>query len=397
MSGPDAVVDTERLIALRQQGAVRACERLDAVAIIGTQHDNVEYITGQRRFFIYGWEPNTLAVITRERGVKLLQGGPYFAAGPQWADDGAALKAEHGWDHYSIFNASLDPGRWAQWAKDALAQLGVTRGRVGLDRVSWEIAEAFATAMPDVELVSAEEALTRERAVKNEEEIKLMRRAAWVASEAIRAGMDAVRPGATENEISGAFMGRLYELGSEGDAFFPFLTSGPVREGAMFPTNRTLAEGDPAIIDVGPIIGGYHGDCMRTAVAGEPTTALVELHRVNRDALDAGIEAMRPGARASEVDAAVRRAQRGHGYLDGRWDSGHGIGLACLELPILMKAGSADDRLDLALEPGMCVAIEPHCHKMLDDGSYLHSALEETVLITEDGPEVLTSAPYAVD
>jgi Xaa-Pro aminopeptidase len=389
-------VDVERLIDLRQEGAVRICERLDAVALIGTQYDNVQYISDQRRFFIYGWEPNSLAVISREKAVKLLEGGAYFAAGPQWADDGAALRAANGWDHFSIFNASLDPGRWAEWARAALSELGVNRGRVGIDRVSWDVLEAFRETMPAIEFVSAEEALTRERAVKNPEEQKLMRRAAWVASEAIRAGMDAVRPGVTENEVSGVFMGRLYELGSEGDAFFPFFTSGPVREGAMFSTNRTIEEGDPAIIDVGPIIGGYHGDCMRTAVAGEPTKAFEELHRVNHEALYAGIEAMRPGARASDVDAAVRRVQQRHGYLDGRWDSGHGIGLACLELPILMKAGTADPRLDLTLEPGMCIAIEPHCHKMLDDGSYLHSALEETVLVTESGPEVITSAPYAV-
>ncbi|MEA2379309.1 MAG: hypothetical protein QOD13_3216, partial [Thermoleophilaceae bacterium] len=59
-------IDTELLIAERQRAAVGACERLEVVALIGTQYDNVQYITDQRRFFIYGWEPNSLAVITRE-------------------------------------------------------------------------------------------------------------------------------------------------------------------------------------------------------------------------------------------------------------------------------------------------------------------------------------------
>jgi Xaa-Pro aminopeptidase len=389
-------VDTELLIAERQRAAVGACERLEVVALIGTQYDNVQYITDQRRFFIYGWEPNSLAVITREGATKLLAGGDYFSPGRAWEDDGAALLERDGWNHYSIFNAGMVGELWADWAKNTLAELGVTGGRVGIDRVSWEVFEAFRAAMPDVEFVQAEEELQRSRAVKNSEEQKLMKRSAWIASQALAAGMAAVQPGATENEVSAAFMGRMYELGSEGNAFSPFLTSGPVREGGMFATNRTMEEGDPVIMDLGPIIGGYHGDCMRTFVAGEPTKDFEELHRVNYDAMYAGIEKMRPGVRSSEVDTAVRETQHEHGYLDTRFDSGHGIGLACLELPILMKAGSAPDRLDMVLEAGMTVAIEPHCHKWLPDGSFIQSALEETVLITDSGHEVITSAPYAI-
>ncbi|MEA2333039.1 MAG: Xaa-Pro dipeptidase [Thermoleophilaceae bacterium] len=392
----NVAVDTELLIAQRQQAAVRACERLDAAALIGTQYDNVQYITDQRRFFIYGWEPNSLAVITREGASKLLAGGDYFSPGSAWEDDGAALQERDGWNHYTIFNAGMVAEKWAEWARAALAEVGVQNGRVGIDRVSWDVFEAFREAMPDVEFVRAEEELQRQRAVKNAEEQKLMRQSAWVASQALAAGMEAVRPGVTENEIAAAFMGRMYELGSEGNAFSPFLTSGPVREGGMFATNRTIEEGDPVIMDLGPIFGGYHGDCMRTAIAGEPTKDFEELHRVNYEAMYAGIEKMRPGARCSEVDTAVRDVQHHHGYLDTRFDSGHGIGLACLELPILMKAGSAPDRLDMVLEPGMCVAIEPHCHKWLPDGSFIQSALEETVLITDTGYEVITSAPYAI-
>jgi Xaa-Pro aminopeptidase len=389
-------VDSELLIRLRQEAAVRACEALDAVALIGTQYDNVQYITDQRRFFIYGWEPNSLAVITREGESRLLAGGDYFSPGAAWEDDGAALMERDGWNHYSIFTASMVGELWADWAKGALAKLGVTSGRVGIDRVSWEVLEAFRAALPDVEFVSAEEAIQRERAVKNSEEQKLMRHSAWVASEALAAGMAAVQPGVAENEVSAAFMGRMYQLGSEGNAFSPFLTSGPVREGGMFATNRTIEAGDPVIMDLGPIFGGYHGDCMRTAIAGEPTPEFRELHSVNHEAMYAGIERMAPGVRCSEVDAAVREVQHRRGYLDTRFDSGHGIGLACLELPILMKAGSAPERLDMVLEPGMCVAIEPHCHRPLPDGSFIQSALEETVLITETGFEVITTAPYAI-
>ena len=387
-------VDKERLIQMRQEGAVRVCEKLGVDAVVGTQYDNVQYFTDLRRFFVYGWEPNSLAIVNREQGVKLLEPGAFVAPGPHWQNEGAALKADTGWDHFTIFNANLIGERYAGWLKGALKELGVTKGKVGIDRVSWVILEAFKSVMPEIEFVNAEEALLLERSVKNEEEKKLMRHAGWIASEGVKAGVDAVRPGVTEYEIYGAFMGRMYELGSEGDGFYPFLTSGPVTEGALYPTNRVLEEGDPAVLDMGPIYEGYNGDCMRTGFAGEPTDAFKELYRVNYEAMYAGIETIKPGIHISEVDAAVRKTARSFGYDDDRFDTGHGIGLNCCELPVCMKAGVADSHLDLVLQPGMCFTLEPRFYKMLDDNTYIQAALEETVMVSEDGVEVLTSAPF---
>jgi Xaa-Pro dipeptidase len=373
---------------------VRVCEKLGVDALVGTQYDNVQYFTGLRRFFVYGWEPNSIAIVSRERGVKLLEPGAFVAPGPHWQNEGAALKEETGWDHFTIFNANLIAERYAGWTKGALTELGVTKGKVGIDRVSWIILEAFRREMPGIDFVNAEEELLLERAVKNEEEQKLMRHAAWIASEGVTAGLEAIRPGATEYEIYGAFMGRMYALGSEGDGFYPFLTSGPVTEGALYPTNRKLEEGDPVVLDMGPIYEGYNGDCMRTGFAGEPTDEFKELYRVNYEAMYAGIDTIKPGLRISEVDAAVRRTAQSLGYEEDRFDTGHGIGLNCCELPVCMKAGVADSRLDLVLEPGMCFTLEPRLYKMLDEKTYIQAALEESVMVTDDGVEVMTTAPF---
>jgi Xaa-Pro aminopeptidase len=387
-------VDKEKLTRLRQEGAVRVCNKLDVDALVGTQYDNVQYFTDLRRFFVYGWEPNSIAIVSREQGVKLLDPGAFVAPGPHWQNEGAALREETGWDHFTIFNANLIAERYADWTKGALADLGVNEGRVGIDRVSWVILEAFKSAMPGIEFVNAEEALLLERAVKNDEEQKLMRHAAWIASEGVRAGLEAIRVGATEYEIYGAFMGRMYALGSEGDGFYPFLTSGPVAEGALYPTNRELQEGDPVVLDMGPIYEGYNGDCMRTGFAGDPSEEFKELYRVNYEAMYAGIDAIKPGVRISEVDAAVRSTAQSFGYDDDRFDTGHGIGLNCCELPVCMKAGVADRRLDLVLEPGMCFTLEPRFYKLLDDKTYIQAALEESVLVTDEGVDVLTTAPF---
>jgi Xaa-Pro dipeptidase len=390
----DEAVNHEKLIKLRQEGALRVCAKVGADALLATQHDNVQYIADVRRFFVYGWEPNSLAVITREGAVKSVDCGYHVAPGPHWANDGAWLEQETGWDHFSIFNANLIGPRYAEWAKRALEELGLTRGTVGVDRLSFIILDAFRSAMPDIEFVNAEEALLLERAVKNEEERKLMRKAAVVASEGVQAGLEALAPGVTEYEVYGAFMGRLYELGSEGDGFYPFLTSGPVTEGALYPTNRVLQEGDAIVMDMGPIVEGYNGDCMRTGFIGEPTEAFKELYRVNYEAMYAGIEAIQPGIRISEVDAAVRRVAKGYGYMEDRFDTGHGIGLNCCELPVCMKAGTAPEHLDVVLEPGMCFTLEPRFHKMVDDSTYIQAALEETVMVSDSGVEVLTTTPF---
>jgi methionyl aminopeptidase len=189
----------------------------------------------------------------------------------------------------------------------------------------------------------------------------------------------------------------MFELGSEGDGFYPFLTSGEVTEGALYPTNRALQEGDAVVIDMGPIVEGYNGDCMRTGFVGEPTPEFKELYRVNYESMYAGIETIRPGIHISEVDAAVRRTARAAGYLDDRFDTGHGIGLNCCELPVCMKAGTAPDHLDVVLEPGMCFTLEPRYFKLTGEGTYIQAALEETVMVTEDGVEVLTTTPYLAD
>ena len=132
---------------------------------------------------------------------------------------------------------------------------------------------------------------------------------------------------------------------------------GPGHRGRPLSKNRVLEEGDPAVLDMGPIYEGYNGDCMRTGFAGEPTDEFKELYRVNYEAMYAGIEVIKPGIHISEVDAAVRKTARSFGYDDDRFDTGHGIGLNCCELPVCMKAGVADSRLDLVLEPGMCFTL----------------------------------------
>ena len=107
----------------------------------------------------------------------------------------------------------------------------------------------------------------------------------------------------------------------------------------------------------------------------------------------AGIEQIRPGVHISEVDAAVRRTAESFGYMENRFDTGHGIGLNCCELPV-HEGGVGARHLDVVLEPGMCFTLEPRFHKMVGAGTYIQAALEETVMVSDDGVEILTTTPF---
>ena len=74
-------------------GGASCLRKLGASALVATQHDNVQYVADVRRFFVYGWEPNSLALISKEGAVRSLDCGLHVAPGPHWANDGAALKS----------------------------------------------------------------------------------------------------------------------------------------------------------------------------------------------------------------------------------------------------------------------------------------------------------------
>ena len=200
-----------------------------------------------------------------------------------------------------------DPRAVRRLGEDDLQKLGVTRGTVGVDRVSWVLLEAFRSAMPDIEFVNAEEALLFERIVKNEEERKLMRKAAWVASEGVQAGLEALAPGVTEYEVYGAFMGRMYALGSEGDGFY-FLTSGPVTEEPSTRRTECSRRATRSSWTWGPSSRATTATaCGRASSASRRPVQGALPGQLRGDVC--GHRAIRP-ASISEVDAAVRRWRR---------------------------------------------------------------------------------------
>lgn len=166
----------------------------------------------------------------------------------------------------------------------------------------------------------------------------------------------------------------------------------------MAPPHRVTSEklirhGDIVFIDIGACWNGYFGDVGRTTVCGRPSPRQREIYRAVYDALQACIEEMRPGRTDGDALRATRQAARTYG-LDDRFLSlfvGHGIGMGANEPPYIGE--TLPGAPEYEFEPGMVFAVEP---LIWVDGVRGGGGvrLEERVLVGEEGPRVLSRAPF---
>ncbi|MCY3599700.1 MAG: Xaa-Pro peptidase family protein [Gemmatimonadetes bacterium] len=242
---------------------------------------------------------------------------------------------------------------------------------------------------PDARLVNAFEIVARLRMVKSPAEIMRMRRAADATMAGIRAAAALVRPGVDERTLQGEFERACREAGAQSIPFTPIIKSGP---NSLWPwrvlaahydrRNRRMEDGDLVIFDVGCEINGYVSDVGRTfPVNGAFTEIQREKLLVSTRATEAVIAAVRPGVTLRELtqvayDAIPDEEER---YMQTPSFFGHHIGLSTGD-PAL---------LDEPLAPGMVFTIEPWYYNH-DLG--VSAFVEEVLLVTEDGAEVITDA-----
>ncbi|HXH07531.1 MAG TPA: Xaa-Pro peptidase family protein [Vicinamibacterales bacterium] len=272
--------------------------------------------------------------------------------------------------------------------------------RLGLRRVAFEaehltvrrfrwLTERLARRAAPLELVPTEAVVERLRAVKDAEEIALFREAGARLAEVAAALPVIVRRGRSERRTAADLDTRLRRAGFERPAFDTIVASGPnsalphARAG-----ERRLAPGDPIVLDFGGVYRGYCVDLTRTVFLGRPPEAFERLYAAVRAARSAALAVTRPGARASLVDQAVRQELTRHGFGGAvAHAAGHGLGLEVHEYPRLGRARSEAD--DPVLAAGMVLAIEPAAYLPALGGA----RLEDDVLVTDAGYELLTPAP----
>jgi Xaa-Pro aminopeptidase len=236
----------------------------------------------------------------------------------------------------------------------------------------------------DGPLRDVRQAVTSLRAVKDEGEIAVMRRAAAVTDEALGTVVARGLVGRRERDVAWDLQAEYHRLGAEGEAFGAVVAAGD--HGAQahaLPGERVIRAGELVVIDTGARVDGYCSDITRTYAAGEPSSELRRMYAVVQAAQRAGLAAVRAGAHGrADVDAAARAVIDEAGYGDSfGHGTGHGVGLEVHEAPSLGRVRG--DRL----EAGMVCTVEP--------GVYVESLagvrIEDTVLVTPGGCERLTT------
>ncbi len=222
------------------------------------------------------------------------------------------------------------------------------------------------------------------RRVKHPEELACVREACRISAEAFARVAERIRPGMTEMQLRILLDAAQLEAGAE-ELAFPAMVAFGERTSLCHAAagRRVLQAGDVILMDFGCKVGGYCADMTRMAVLGRAPDKLRTAYEAVLEAQEKALEAIHPGARCCDVDAAARQHLEALGY-GARFGHGlgHGIGLDVHERPTFDPV-CAD-----ALEPGMVMTVEPGVYFPGEGGV----RVEDTVLVTERGCELLTCA-----
>lgn len=263
----------------------------------------------------------------------------------------------------------------------ALRRLGIEAKQMTLD-----LHGRMSAAMPEVEFVATTDMAEELRIVKDAGELAHIREAIRRAESALTALLPRIKPGMPERDFALMLEEEVRQAGARKIPFDTIIASGA--RGALphgVASEKRLEYGEMVTIDFGAEANGYFSDMTRTVFLGAtPTAKQQEIHDLVRMAQDAAIAATRPGVPFSEIDAAARKVitDAGYGEYFGH-GTGHGVGLAVHEQPSVSTQGKGEAR------EGMVFTIEPGIY-IPDLGGV---RIEEMVLVTSTGCEVLTSLP----
>ena len=351
--------------------AALADPELDALLV--TTLANVRYLTG------FGGSAGALFV-TEDRALLVTDG--------RYRTEAAEQLCAHGVDGCVELAVG---GAQAQRETIAAAVSGLAGGatrpvRIGLeaDDVTWSAQRRWADVLTPSEPVATSGVVEGLRQVKDAGELARMQNAAAIADAALGRILPMLRERPTEREVALALDVTMREMGADDRAFETIVASGPnAAKPHARPAGRCIETGDPVVIDFGAVFDGYRSDMTRTfSVGGRPHGALARVFDVVTAAQQAGVEAVRSGVAAGDVDKVCRKLIA-DAFEHG---TGHGVGLDVHEAPTVGPGSTA------ILGAGVVVTVEP--------GVYLAGIggvrVEDTVVVTEQGCRPLTTFPKEV-
>jgi Xaa-Pro aminopeptidase len=283
------------------------------------------------------------------------------------------------------------PGVAVRLAGDIARAVGARLERVANHRLAaaprWFLPAWLADAARSFTIEDGTALLDRLLMHKLPAEIDVLRRAARIADDAYGEFIKAVTPGRRQYEIVADLEAYLRRRGCP-DNFMIIGSGGKDVFGMTPPSERRIAAGDFVTTELTPAVEGYYVQICRTLVAGKATAAQASAFAVYREALEAGVAAVKPGATAADVARAENDVFRKFGlgdYVTSKYTRvrGHGIGLFCDSKPHILED------VDTLLEPGMALIVHPNTYH--PEVGYL--VLGDAVVVTETGVEVLCGTP----
>jgi Xaa-Pro dipeptidase len=360
-----------RLSDLRRR--IRAC---DIDAFITTTPENICYLTGFDSVGHYYF--NALVVPA--------DGEPFMT--PRLLEDSgvqALTWVENSWPYEDVEDPIKRLG-------EALEVAGLNEKRIGYEKNCWFFTapqqERLFASCSQASFIDCGGMVEEGRLIKSEYEIATMRRAARATEAGMQAGIEAVRVGATENDVAAEVHYAMIKAGSEWPSISPFVASGP--RGAIGHATwagRTIQEKEFVFLEIAAAVKRYHAPMMRTVFVGEPDAQMREGEKVVLEAFDAAVAVIRPGVPAGEVDALCRRiiAQSDFGaQQSSRTAYSVGIGL-----PPDWGEGQI-----LSMQPGETRPLEAnmtfHLLPWVQIPGKGSLGITETVRVTASGCELLT-------
>jgi len=244
--------------------------------------------------------------------------------------------------------------------------------------------------------------------LKTGRELKIMREACRISAEALKLAGSAVEPGVTTAELDKIAEKYILSQGATPNFKnyngYPATACISINNEVIHGTpskKRVIKSGDIVSIDLGAKFEGYHGDNAATFACGDISAEAKRLMDTTRESLYEGIAAAVSGGRLGDIGAAIQQYVEQRGYSVVRQFVGHGIGTQLHESPEVPNFGTHGR--GIRLMPGMTLAIEPMINaghydvKVMPDGwtvltkdGSLSAHFEHTIVITPDGPQIMT-------
>ncbi len=331
--------------------------------------------------------------ITKESNVKYISGYPdelaYAVICPKGnfliTDTRFVEMAEKACPDFEIVN-------WHMFDRSIPKALEDICMRTGIKRLGFE--ECFTTYdkyaelnkrlnFRGIEFVPVQNMIEELRYTKSEEEVKNTRIACEIADKALEELVPYIKPGVTERELCARLEFSMKMHGAQDIGFETILISG-AKTSLLHgkPDDKKIEKGDFVLVDYGAKYNGYISDTTRTFVVGEPSKKQLEIYNLVKEGQRTGLQFMGPGVHATKPDEEIRKKvfKYEEYYYAG---IGHGVGLDLHEEPFLGNYGTK------TMQPGCVITMEP--------GIYIPGwggvRIEDTVLITENGTEILTHFP----